>query len=605
MIERAGVGAKSSDAATVGMGASGASEDTGLSAEPAGSAQDAAPLPSFIDALYSGYRWGGYPAGGTRYTLTYGWVLNAGTQYAPGFRPFNETERTLARQALAQWSAVCNVAFVETADVASANLQFFSCQLDAFGASGMATYPASATTSLYIDPESGAYRTYVHEIGHTLGLKHPGNYNGKGGGDPPFLPVSEDNRTNTVMSYYGIWPGTLGTYDLAAIQYLYGPNSGVRPGNDLYLIAPGAPGQYIWDGGGNDTISAAGAGVPVTIDLRDGGWGWFGAQQPSILAVNQVFIGYGTQIENAVGGNGGDVLIGSALANRIDGGFGNDTIQGGAGNDTLLGQDGSDDLSGGPGDDLLDGGDGFDRAIFPFASSSAAARADLPFGGPLSSGDGLIVTGPGGTDRLRNVETLVFTDRTIPVASAVASLPQAEPDRRALVDNGTVRFEARMDPYVGPVSWLDNQFQGEPTGEAVVGSNRADFMNLLGGNDAADGRSGDDVLDGGTGSNFLTGGAGTDTFFVDGRGGAVTWSTVTDLQPNEWAIAWGWRDGASRLTWDQMAGAGGFQGATARLDLDGKGSADMSVTFAGRPVGALAVSPGQVDGNTYLAFRLG
>ena len=600
MIERADVDTGSFGVTTEDTDASGASADMDLSAEPAGAAQDAAPIPSFIGTLYSGYRWGGFPTDGTRYTLTYGWVLNAGTQYAPGFRPFNEAERTLARQALAQWSAVCNVTFVETTNVASANLQFFSCQLDAFGASGMASYPASATTSLYIDPESGAYRTYVHEIGHTLGLKHPGNYNGKGTGDPPFLPVSEDNRANTVMSYYGIWPGTLGTYDLAAIQYLYGPNSGVQPGNDLYLIAPGAPGRYIWDGGGNDTISAAGAGVPVTIDLRDGGWGWFGAQQSSILAVNQLFIGYGTQIENAVGGNGGDVLIGSALANRIDGGFGNDTIQGGAGNDTLLGQDGSDDLSGGPGDDLLDGGDGFDRAIFPFASSSAVARAEL-----LPGGAGLIVTGPGGTDRLRNVETLVFTDRTIPVATAAASLPQAEPDRRALVDNGTARFEARMDPYVGPVSWLENQFLGEPVAEAVVGSNRADFINVLGGNDAVDGQGGDDVLDGGTGSNFLTGGAGTDTFYVDGRGGAVTWSTVTDLQPNEWAIAWGWRDGTSRLTWAPMAGAGGFQGATARMDLDGNGSADMSVTFAGRSVGALAVSPGQVDGTPYLAFRLG
>ncbi len=289
-----------------------------------------------------------------------------------------------------------------------------------------------------------------------------------------------------------------------------------------------------------------------------------------------------------------------ALANGLDGGFGNDTLRGEAGNDTLLGQDGNDDVAGGPGDDLLDGGGGFDRAIFPFASSSAVARADL-----LSGGIDLIVTGPGGTDRLRNVETLVFTDRTIPAATAVASLPRAEPDRRALVDNGTAGFEVRMDPYVGPVSWLENQFLGEPTGEAVIGSDRADFMNLLGGNDAADGQGGDDVLDGGTGSNFLTGGAGTDTFYVDGRGGAVTWSTVTDLQPNEWAIAWGWRDGNSRLTWDQMAGASGFQGATARVDLDGNGSIDMSVTFAGLPAGALVALPGQVDGNTYLAIRLG
>ena len=75
----------------------------GFSGSDRGTAgMDATQPPPFINALYSGYRWGGFPNGGTRYTLTYGWVLNAGIQYAPGFRPFNEAERTLARQALAQ-----------------------------------------------------------------------------------------------------------------------------------------------------------------------------------------------------------------------------------------------------------------------------------------------------------------------------------------------------------------------------------------------------------------------------------------------------------------------------------------------------------------------
>ena len=43
----------------------------------------------------------------------------------------------------------------------------------------------------------------LHELGHVLGLKHPGNYDAAGGGSAgPFLPAAEDNDKFTVMSYY-------------------------------------------------------------------------------------------------------------------------------------------------------------------------------------------------------------------------------------------------------------------------------------------------------------------------------------------------------------------------------------------------------------------
>ena len=49
------------------------------------------------------------------------------------------------------------------------------------------------------------------------------------------------------------------------------------------------------------------------------------------------------------------------------------------------------------------------------------------------------------------------------------------------------------------------------------------------------------------GSNFLTGGEGQDTFYVDGRGGANTWSTITDLISADTVRLWGWQDGISQL----------------------------------------------------------
>jgi hypothetical protein len=162
----------------------------------------------------------------------------------------------------------------------------------------------------------------------------------------------------------------------------------------------------------------------------------------------------------------------------------------------------------------------------------------------------------------------------------------------------TVNGSAQSVPataYVGPVAGLQWQFLGSSAGEAVAASDGADFLNLLGGDDAADGRGGNDVLDGGLGSNFLTGGSGLDVFFLDGRGGSVTWATITDWEIGEQLSLWGFRPGVSTLTWVEMAGAPGFQGVTLHADLDGNQTIDASVTWAGRSQGQLP-TPLEFDG---------
>ncbi|CAO3373790.1 hypothetical protein [Azospirillum argentinense] len=179
-----------------------------------------------------------------------------------------------------------------------------------------------------------------------------------------------------------------------------------------------------------------------------------------------------------------------------------------------------------------------------------------------------------------------------------------DPTNRVAITSGGTSVETTMAAYSGPVAGVVNQHIGTGAGEAIRGSSQADFINALAGDDAIDGRHGNDVLDGGLGSNFLTGGWGTDTFFVDGRSGGVTWSTVTDLEAGEWVTAWGWKEGVSKLTWQEMGGVEGYKGATAHIDLDGNGGIDMSVTVSGQSSGSILTTPGQVEGNGYLAFGL-
>ncbi|MFH7365569.1 reprolysin-like metallopeptidase, partial [Pseudomonas syringae group genomosp. 7] len=54
-------------------------------------------------------------------------------------------------------------------------------------------------------PDNGYYgrQTLTHEIGHTLGLSHPGDYNA-GEGNPNYKDASyaEDTRGYSVMSYW-------------------------------------------------------------------------------------------------------------------------------------------------------------------------------------------------------------------------------------------------------------------------------------------------------------------------------------------------------------------------------------------------------------------
>ena len=251
---------------------------------------------------------------------------------------------------------------------------------------------------------------------------------------------------------------------------------------------------------------------------------------------------------------------------------GNDTIMGSSKGDTLLGYAGNDTITGGFGNDIIDGGAGSDTAAYTYVNLADILISKNKGGGYTT------FTNNAGTDVLTSIETLAARDGS----SSITTLYDAqEAPTINYLENGEPAT-VTLEKYEGGVSWLDYQFIGNADRQVIQGSGYSEFMNLLGGTDAVDGRGGDDVLDGGTGSNFMTGGVGKDTFFIDGRGFANTWSTVTDLTTDDAVNLWGWQDGISQLIGIQEnLGASGFKGLTYFYDLDGNGEQETKLTFTG------------------------
>lgn len=115
----------------------------------------------------------------------------------------------------------------------------------------------------------------------------------------------------------------------------------------------GGLGNDTIDGGvGADTIRFT-AGTAVSVNLSKTTAQNTGAGLDTIR-----------NVENVMTAAGNDRIIGSALANSLTAGAGNDILSGMAGNDRLFGQSGNDRLQGGAGNDTLAGGTGADHFLF-------------------------------------------------------------------------------------------------------------------------------------------------------------------------------------------------------------------------------------------------
>lgn len=326
------------------------------------------------------------------------WNVTQGGTLTVNIATLTAAEQTLARAALAEWSDIIGVHFQEVAtggqivftDAEDASVQgsvaeTFSNWSNGFITSATIQISKSWITENGAGIDSYSFQTYVHEIGHALGLGHSGNYNVTAT-YPNDAMFANDGWPTSIMSYFSprensffagqgfsdIFVLTPTAADILAVQSLYGLSTTARAGDTVYGFNSNAGGVYdavaypgaaytIFDAGGNDTIDFSRSPASQVIDLNPETFSNVNG------SVGNLGIARGVIIENAIGGSGADLLVGNSAANVLTGGAGADTLAGGPGSDTFR-----DTAAGLNGDTITDFGSQ-DRIVFTDAAPASFA----------------------------------------------------------------------------------------------------------------------------------------------------------------------------------------------------------------------------------------
>ena len=354
----------------------------------------------WIDGLLDGYRWGT-----TAKNPAVGFTFISDTSDKPkgefGGYPswgWSDEERQLMENAMDWIASVSGLKFIDRGDDNDDEVEIWFYNLDrrnSEGSYGFAYTPGSDSDEGLVAINWSAYQnndgsfknsiasgsfygiTFLHELSHAVGLKHPHD---KGlHGEPRFPGLNRNSNEYkdagdfgqnahpwTQLSYVdkgarnGLVPERIeshgflqspGALDIAALQWMYGINDQTANGDDVYRLPmnnqEGIGWQSIWDTGGIDLIDGSGAKRPVSIDLRNATLDRSESAGGYVSRVEGVYGGFTIAhdwdgenfeaptgkvvIENATGGHKGDILIGNSANNRLEGGKGKDILFGGAG----------------------------------------------------------------------------------------------------------------------------------------------------------------------------------------------------------------------------------------------------------------------------------